>query len=59
MRIAVAGGTGVVGRHTAEAVRAAGHEPVVLAPSTGVDLTTRAGLVQALAGAGAVIGTAQ
>lgn len=57
MRIAVAGGTGVVGRHTVEAVRAAGHEPVVLARSTGVDLTTGAGLVEALADAEAVIDT--
>lgn len=57
MRIAVAGGTGVVGRHTVDAVCAAGHEPVVLARSTGVDLTTGAGLVEALAGAAAVIDT--
>ena len=57
MRIAVAGGTGVVGRHTVDAVRAAGHEPVVLARSTGVDLATGAGLVEALAGAAAVIDT--
>ena len=40
MRIAVAGGTGVVGRHVVTAVRAAGHEPVVLARLTGVDVTT-------------------
>lgn len=55
MRIAVAGGTGVVGRHTVEAVRAAGHEPVVLARSTGVDVTTGAGLDAALAGVARLI----
>jgi uncharacterized protein YbjT (DUF2867 family) len=58
MRIAVAGGTGVVGRHTVEAVRAAGHEAVVLARSTGVDLTTGTGLVEALTGADTVIDAA-
>jgi len=57
VRIAVAGGTGAVGRHTVEAVRAAGHEPVVLARSTGVDLTTGVGLVEALVGVEAVIDT--
>ncbi|MFC1420736.1 SDR family oxidoreductase [Streptacidiphilus cavernicola] len=55
MRIAVAGGTGVVGRHVVEAVRAAGHDPVVLARSTGVDLATGAGLDRALAGVDAVV----
>ena len=35
MRIAVAGGTGVVGRHTVEAARAAGHEVVVLSRAQG------------------------
>lgn len=50
MRIAVAGGTGVVGRHVVAAVAAAGHEPVVLARSHGVDVTTGQGLDAALAG---------
>ncbi len=40
MRIVVAGGTGTVGRHTVEAVRAAGHDAVVLSRSRGVDLVT-------------------
>jgi len=57
MRIAVAGGTGVVGRWTVAAARAAGHEPVVLARSTGVDLTTGDGLTDALDGVDAVIDT--
>jgi uncharacterized protein YbjT (DUF2867 family) len=55
MRIAVAGGTGVVGRHTVDAVRATGHEPVVLARSVGVDLVTGKGLAAALDGVEAVI----
>lgn len=58
MKIAVAGGTGVVGRHTVEAVQAAGHEAVVLARSQGVDLITGKGLGAALAGVDAVIDTA-
>jgi uncharacterized protein YbjT (DUF2867 family) len=55
MRVAVAGGTGLVGRHVVGELRAAGHEPVVLARSTGVDVTTGQGLTDALAGVGAVI----
>jgi uncharacterized protein YbjT (DUF2867 family) len=54
-RIAVAGGTGVVGRHVVDALRGAGHEPVVLARSTGVDVTTGQGLAEALAGVSAVV----
>ncbi|MCM3659395.1 NAD-dependent epimerase/dehydratase family protein [Georgenia satyanarayanai] len=55
MKIAVAGGTGVVGRHVVEAVSAAGHEPVVVARSRGVDLTSGAGLDDVLDGVGAVV----
>lgn len=55
MRVAVAGGTGVVGRYVVAALSRAGHEPVVLARSRGVDLTTGTGLADALAGAHAVI----
>jgi len=58
MRIAVAGGTGVVGSHVVEAVRTDGHDPVVLSRATGVDLTTGAGLDAALDGVDAVIDTA-
>lgn len=57
MRVTVLGGTGVVGRRAVEALRAAGHEAVVAARSTGVDLVTGDGLGAALAGAGAVIDT--
>jgi uncharacterized protein YbjT (DUF2867 family) len=55
MRVAVAGGTGVVGAHTVEALARHGHEPVVLARSRGVDLTTGRGLDEALAGVQAVV----
>jgi uncharacterized protein YbjT (DUF2867 family) len=55
MRVAVAGGTGLVGRCVVEALAVAGHEPVVLARSLGMDLTTGTGLDDALAGAAAVI----
>ena len=48
MKIAVAGGTGVVGTHVVEVARERGHELVVLARSTGVDLMTAAGLTEAL-----------
>jgi uncharacterized protein YbjT (DUF2867 family) len=55
MRIAVAGGTGLVGRLVVAELRAGGHEPVIMARSTGVDLTTGAGLERALEGCQAVI----
>ncbi|MFB7251103.1 SDR family oxidoreductase [Microbacterium sp. NPDC056234] len=58
MRIAVAGGTGVVGRHTVDAVQRAGHEAVVLSRAAGVDLVSARGLDAALAGADAVIDVA-
>jgi uncharacterized protein YbjT (DUF2867 family) len=55
MKIAVAGGTGVAGRWTVEALRADGHEVIVISRSAGADLVTGAGLEAALAGADAVI----
>jgi uncharacterized protein YbjT (DUF2867 family) len=55
MKIAVAGGTGVAGRFAVEALWDAGHEPVVVARSTGVDLVSGAGLAEALAGVDVVI----
>ena len=55
MRIAVIGGTGVVGRHTVEALRRAGHDTVVVARSCGVDVSTGAGLDAALVGVETVI----
>ncbi|MFF7598044.1 SDR family oxidoreductase [Streptomyces mirabilis] len=55
MRVAVAGGTGLVGRHVVEELKAAGHHSVVLARSTGVDLVTGTGLDGALAGVDAIV----
>lgn len=55
MRIAVAGGTGLVGRHVVEALARSGHEPTVLARSRGVDLVTGEGLADALRGVEAVV----
>lgn len=55
MKVAVAGGTGVVGRHVVEALRTRDHEPVVLARSTGVDVGTGAGVAEALAGADVIV----
>ena len=55
MKVAVAGGTGVAGRWTVEALRADGHEAIVIARSAGADLVTGDGLEAALAGVEAVI----
>jgi uncharacterized protein YbjT (DUF2867 family) len=55
MKIAVAGGTGVVGRHVARELEARGHQAVVLSRSAGIDLTTGAGLDQVLDGVEAVV----
>ena len=54
-RVAVAGGTGVVGRHVVEVLRERGHQPVVISRARGVDVLTGEGLDAALAGAGAVV----
>jgi uncharacterized protein YbjT (DUF2867 family) len=55
MRIAVAGGTGTVGRHVVEIARGRGHHAVSLSRSEGVDLVNGRGLDQALEGAETVI----
>ena len=57
MRVAVAGGTGLVGRLVVEVATGRGHDVVVLARSAGVDLTTGAGLAERLAGVEAVVDT--
>lgn len=57
MRVAVAGGTGLVGAKVVERLQARGDEAVVLARSTGVDLTTGRGLAEALEGVDVVIDT--
>lgn len=55
MRIAVAGGTGMVGTRVVDALRARGDEVVVLARAAGVDLVSGAGLAEALSGVEAVV----
>jgi uncharacterized protein YbjT (DUF2867 family) len=55
MKIAVAGGTGVVGKVLVEQLKAAAHEVVVLARGTGVDLVHGAGLEEHLDGVEAVV----
>lgn len=55
MKIAVAGGTGAVGRHVVEVIQERGDEATVLSRKTGIDLVAGAGLAAALAGADAVI----
>ncbi|ROO84778.1 uncharacterized protein YbjT (DUF2867 family) [Actinocorallia herbida] len=58
MRIAVAGGTGTIGRHIVAALAEAGHETVVLSRAAGVDLVTGDGLDKALDGVETVVDTA-
>lgn len=58
MKIAVAGGTGVVGSHVVTAAQAGGHETVVLARSVGVDVFSGSGLGESLVGVDAVIDVA-
>lgn len=55
MKVAVAGGTGTVGRHVVDALRAAGHQPVVLTRASGVDLLDGPGLADALRGIDTVV----
>lgn len=57
MRIAIAGGTGVVGTYAADAAEAAGHDVVVLTRHAGVDVATGQGLSAALDGIDVVIDT--
>lgn len=58
MKIAVAGGTGMVGQHVVEVARSRGHEVVVLSRSEGVDLVTGDGLATALTGVDVVVDVA-
>jgi uncharacterized protein YbjT (DUF2867 family) len=55
VKIAVAGGTGTVGAHVVDVLRERGHDPVVLARSTGVDVVTGVGLADAMVGVDTVI----
>ena len=54
-KIAVAGATGRVGRHTVEVLEAAGHDVVRMSRSTGVDVVTGEGLSDALAGVDCIV----
>ena len=58
MRIAVAGATGRVGRHVVDVLGAEGHEVVAMSRSSGVDVITGEGLVDALSGVECVIDAA-
>ncbi|GLH96566.1 SDR family oxidoreductase [Phytohabitans aurantiacus] len=53
--IAVAGATGRVGRHVTEVLAERGHRVVPISRSTGVDVVTGAGLVEALDGVEVII----
>jgi uncharacterized protein YbjT (DUF2867 family) len=55
VRVAVAGGSGLVGRHVVEALQRGGHEAVVLARGQGVNLETGDGLADSLRGVAAVV----
>ena len=54
-KIAVAGATGRVGRHTVEVLEEAGHDVVRMSRSTGVDVVTGEGLSDALAGVDCIV----
>jgi len=55
LKIAVAGGSGTVGRYVVESVTKSGHEAVILSRSSGVDLVSREGLDNALANVEVII----
>ena len=57
-KIAVAGATGRVGRHVVDVLEAQGHDVVPISRSSGVDVITREGLAEALAGVECVIDAA-
>lgn len=55
MKIAIAGGTGTVGRHVVRAAEERGHEVVVLSRKRGVDVIEGTGLTSALEGVESVV----
>ena len=57
-KIAVAGATGRVGHHVVDLLEGAGHDVVAMSRSTGVDVITADGLVEALVGVGCIIDAA-
>lgn len=57
-KIAVAGGTGRVGRHVVDVLKGEGYDVVAMSRASGVDVVTGAGLAQALAGVECIIDVA-
>ncbi len=55
MKIAVIGGTGLIGSQVVKILTASGHEAVPHSPSTGLDLRSGRGLPEALKGADVVV----
>jgi uncharacterized protein YbjT (DUF2867 family) len=55
MKIAVIGGTGLIGSQVVKLLNASGHEAIPQSPSTGLDLLSGQGLADALAGADVVV----
>ncbi|MFI2760812.1 SDR family oxidoreductase, partial [Streptomyces echinatus] len=55
MKIAVIGGTGLIGSQVVKKLSAAGHEAVPHSKSTGVDVLSGQGLDEAVAGADVVV----
>jgi uncharacterized protein YbjT (DUF2867 family) len=55
MKIAVIGGTGLIGSQVVKILNASGHEAVPQSPSTGLDLLSGRGLPEAVRGAGVVV----
>jgi uncharacterized protein YbjT (DUF2867 family) len=55
MKLAIAGGTGLVGRHVVASARGQGHEVVVLSRSVGVDVVSGSGLGDALTGVQTIV----
>jgi uncharacterized protein YbjT (DUF2867 family) len=55
MKIAVLGGTGLIGSQVVEILNANGHEAVPHSPATGLDLLSGQGLAEALKDAGVVV----
>jgi len=58
MKIVVIGGTGRIGSRLVQKLRDKGHEVIAAAPSSGVNILTGEGLVQAMAGAVVVVDVA-
>lgn len=58
MKIAVIGGSGLIGRSVVKRLRERGHEAVSASPSSGVNTVTGEGLTEALKGAQVVIDVA-